>query len=227
MTENTSTPDASRSKRGLVWGTAIALAVLLLVGVGIAFALGNQPGPLPPAAAEPTPTGTPSATPTATEAPTPTAQPVALPTDCRKIYTQEFLDAWAGEELNSPQLDGVGISRHPAIEDIRVTLPGIDCLWGVATEGGTSNAVNSTTPEQKAALIAAATSEGFTCVGDDTDAFTICSISVTLSPEEDPDQWTVSEELYFRDGLVVTSWRASTAGTMADTTQPVYDTLWP
>lgn len=226
MTPNTSTPDASRRKRILVWGTAIALAVVV-VGAGITFALINQPAQTPPAAAEPTPSETPSPTPTATAEPTPTVQPLALPTDCRKIYTQAFLDAWAGEELNSPQLEGVGISRHPAIEDIRVTLPGIDCLWGGATEGGTSNAVNSTTPEQKAALIAAATGEGFTCVDNDTDSLTVCSISVQLSPEEDPDQWTVSEELYFRDGLVVTSWRASTAGTMADTTQPVYDTLWP
>jgi hypothetical protein len=242
MTEPTPrTPRTTTSRRTIVLGVVLAIVIVLAVGASIAFSLASQPAE--PATSEPTAAGTPSPSPSAipsastapeatpTAAPTPTASPSAkpaeptkpLPTDCRKIYTTQFLELWAGQPLNDPSLVGVGISRYESVETIRDSLPGIECKWGEATEGGMSNAVNQVTRDTQAAMTAAATAEGFRCAENGAGA-TVCGISVGPA---DGDEWVVAEELYFRDGLVVTTWRASTAGSIADSSRPVYDTLWP
>ena len=224
MTDKTPKPARSTARRTLIWAAVIAV---LALGGGLAFTILNQPEPTTPASSEPAPRTTPSptATPTPTPTPTPTEEPgAALPSDCLKIYSPAFLDLWAGVELNDPSLDGVGISRYDAVESIRASLPGIECKWGVPTEGGMSTSVNRTTSDQKSALVSAATGDGFTCRDDG--AITICSISEGPNAD-DPDGWVVAEELYFREGLVITTWRASTTGSIQDSTQPVYVTLWP
>ncbi|MET1017169.1 MAG: hypothetical protein ABWX76_10140 [Leifsonia flava] len=227
MTDNTTKPAGRTARRTLIWAAVIVVAL----GAGLAFTLLNQPAPATPAASEPSPTASPSVTvpptptPTSTPTPTPTEEPGApLPVDCQKIYTPAFLELWKSVELNDPSLDDVAISRFDAVEGIRESLQGIECKWGVPTEGGMSTAVNRATADDKSALVAAATGEGFTC--DEASGITICAISDGPN-SDDPDGWVVAEELYFRDGLVVTTWRASTAGSMEDSTQPVYATLWP
>ena len=226
MTEKTTRPTRSNTRRTLIWAAVIAVIAL---AAGLAFAFANQPEPAAPVASEPSPTNaaSPAATPTITPTPTatPTEEPGApLPDDCRKIYTPAFLELWAGVELNDPSLADVSISRFDAVEAIREPLPGIECKWGVPTEGGMSTAVNRTTSAQKAAMVAAATGEGFTCT--EASGVTVCAISDGPNAD-DAEGWVVAEELYFRDGLVVSTWRASTAGSIKDSTQPVYVTLWP
>jgi hypothetical protein len=226
MTQNTHTARAQKTKRNLIWGAVIAVVAVLTVGASIAYALANQPEPKPQATQQPTPVITPPSTPSVAPTPTPVAvEPtIALPNDCRKIYTAAFLELWAGEPLNDPALADVVISRYETVEKLRESLPGIECKWGKPTEGGMSNAVNRVMPDQESALIAAATAEGFDCVERGVESATLCAIAIGPS---DDDEWVVAEELYFRDGLVVTTWRASTTGSIADSSQPVYDTLWP
>ncbi|GHD51499.1 hypothetical protein D9V29_14685 [Mycetocola manganoxydans] len=228
MTDETATPAKKMTRRTMVLIVAAVIAVLAL-GVGLAVTLTNQPAP--PVASEPTPSASPTASatpttsPTAVPTPTPTEEPGApLPSDCLSIYSAEFLKVWADVELNDPALDDVGISRFDAVEAARQSLPGIECRWGVPTEGGMSTAVNSTTSAEKDALVAAALEDGFSC--EDRESITVCAISNGPNAD-DAEGWVVSEELYFRDGLVVTTWRASTVGSMTDSTQPVYSTLWP
>lgn len=230
MTDETATPAKKMTRRTMLLIVTAVVAVLAL-GIGLAVALTNQPSP--PAASEPTPSATPTASATPTQSPTaaptptptPTEEPGApLPADCLSIYTAEFLKTWADVELNDPSLDDVGISRFDTVEAARESLPGIECRWGVPTEGGMSTAVNRTTAPQRDALVAAATENGFSCENRDT--IIVCAISD--GPDaDDSEGWVVAEELYFRDGLVVTTWRASTIGSMEDSTQPVYSTLWP
>jgi hypothetical protein len=220
----TQTPRPRRRtlKRNLIWGAVIAVVALVTVGASLAFSFTNEPEPKRQASGAATPSASapvaPSPTPTMTEPTT------ALPNDCREIYTPEFLELWAGEPLNDPALVDVDISRYSSVENLRESLAGIECKWGAATEGGMSNAVNQVTPAEKADLLAAATAEGFACVEGQTEGTTVCGI--TVGPSED-DEWVMAEELYFRDGLVVTTWRASTVGSISDSSQPVYDTLWP
>lgn len=224
MTQNTTRPAGRNTRRTLIWAAVI---VVIALGAGLAFTLLNQQEPASPAVSEPSRTSTPSptATPSPTPTPTPTEEPGApLPDDCRKIYTPEFLELWAGVELNDPSLADVAISRFESVEAIRESLPGIECKWGVPTEGGMSTAVNRATSDQKSALVAAATSEGFTCT--EASGTTVCAISDGPNAD-DAEGWVVAEELYFRDGLVISTWRASTMGSIKDSTQPVYVTLWP
>lgn len=228
MTAPTRTRRDSKIRRNIIWGVVIAVVAVLAVGASIAYSLSNRSEPKPQAAGQkteqPTPTISPTSSPASTPSPTPTAdKPVrSLPGDCRSIYTPAFLDLWEGVPLNDPLLADVGISRYDGVETLRKSLPGIECKWGGPTEGGMSNALNQVTAAQAAALTAAATVDGFTC--NDGPTATVCTISEGPSGDEG---WVVAEELYVRDGLLVTTWRASTAGSIADSTQPVYDTLWP
>lgn len=231
MTESDPTPAQRKAKPTVMWTVlAVAAALALALGVWLTISLttASEAEPTPTASATTQPSAVPTQTPTASETPEPVATAIATPTDCRAIYSQAFLDEYASVELNDPSLDGVEISRHPAVETIRESLPGIECRWGVPTEGGMSTAVNEVTADEQLELIAAAEDSGFTC-GDATDGIVVCQISESFSDEAelDPKTWTIAEELYFRDGLVISTWRAGTVGTMADSTQPVYDTLWP
>ncbi|MBG6239405.1 hypothetical protein IWX78_002384 [Mycetocola sp. CAN_C7] len=228
MTESTPTsapsPAAKKTRRSLMWAGVVVTGVLILGG-GVAYSLANQPEP-PSAAAEAAPgvKPKPTQTPTVTE---PLIVPITQPTDCLDIYSQEFLQSQGVDQLNLPEMEGVGLSRYDSIETIRMSLPGIDCQWGPPTEGGMATAVNTTTPETKTALMTAATAEGFICLDHGEPFHSVCSISVGPSTEEGADGWSIYEELYFRDSLVVSTWRASISGTMQNSTQPVYQTLWP
>lgn len=242
MTENTTTTSSRRRK--ILWAAAIAAAVVLLLGATVAFSLLNQadavPEPRKTVGAAPSATATP---PTPSESPAPTTPPeaatpqpqppsggVALPDDCLKIYTQAFLDSYGTLDLNHPGVETT-VSRFEPIESIREDLPGIQCQWGGPTEGGIYTAVNSVTPEQGIDMVAAATASGFTCEAPGED-ITLCRHSESFpedpsSPTPDPVSWTISEDLYLRDGLVVTTWWAGTELSIDEATLPVYTTLWP
>lgn len=225
MTEST-TPEKN-DRRGVILGVSIAVIAVLILGGGAAYALAIQPVPeAPPVASTEQPAVPDKRIPVAE----PTADAIALPTDCREIYTQEFLDAHKNVDLNHEGVVGTPVSRFEPIESIRETLPGIECQWGGPTEGGVYSAVNAITPEVGIELIAAATESGFACagIGDDT---TLCRYSETF-PEDETDPgntttWTLAEDVYLRDGLVITTWFGGTASSIDAVTQPIYDTLWP
>lgn len=234
MTQNMPT---TKRRRNLIWGAVIAVVVMLALGAA-AFVFVNQAKaiPEPQETSEPSPVTTQSSTPSSTPTPSVTPEPaptdgaVALPDDCLEIYTPEFLDTFGAMDLNHPGVDG-SVSRFEPVETIRETLPGIKCQWGGPTEGGIHTAVNSITPDEEIGLIAAATESGFTCAAGGENA-TLCRYSESFeedpsSPVPDPVTWTISEEVYVRDGLVVTTWWAGTQLSIDSATQPVYDTLWP
>lgn len=225
MTES-SAPERT-DKRGVILGVSIAVIAVLILGGGVAYALAIQPDPEAPPVPSTEQPAVPDKPAPVSE---PTAEPVALPTDCRKIYTEEFLDAHKNADLNHEGVVGTPVSRFAPIEAIRETLPGIECQWGGPTEGGIYSAVNAITPDVEIELIAAATESGFTCEGAGDD-ITLCRHSETFPEDEaDPNNttiWTSAEDVYLRDGLVVTTWYAGTASSIDAVTQPIYDTLWP
>lgn len=224
MTES-SAPERN-DKRGVILGVSIAVIAVLILGGGAAYALAIQPAPEAP----PSPSTEQPAVPDKPARVEPTAEPVALPTDCREIYTEEFLDAHENVDLNHEGVIGTPVSRFAPVEAIRETLPGIECQWGGPTEGGIYSAVNAVTPDMGIQLVAAATESGFTCDGVGG-GITLCRYSETF-PEDETDPanttiWTTAEDVYLRDGLVVTTWFAGTASSIDAVTQPIYDTLWP
>lgn len=230
MTEPTiseSTTSQTKGRPPPIVGLSIAVIAILAVGGGVAFALATQSARdrQPVASIE---------QPAVPEQPAPVPEPtratIPLPTDCRKIYTEAFLEEYANIDLNHVGVRGTPVSRFRPIEGIREMLPGISCQWGGPTEGGIYSAVNAVTPNVEVKLIAAAAESGFTCEERDEDT-TLCRHSTTFPEDEtNPNNttiWTVAEDVYLRDGVVITTWFAGTGSSIDAVTQPIYDTLWP
>jgi hypothetical protein len=218
------TPSKARPRR---WIIPAIIVVIVLVAGGI-FAATVLSSAARDAVAEPVATDTaePDTTPLPAETPTPTPAPTetaaAQPTDCYAIYGQEFLDTTGTEVLNDPSVAGTDISRYRPIEEIRETLPGIECHWGLATEGGVANAVNSVTAEQQQDVIGLLGDNDHICAEEF--GGTVCRQSATF--DEEGSTWTLAEEHFFREGLWVSTWWAGTASSISETTGPIYDTIW-
>lgn len=210
--------------RGLLIAGVTLAAVVAAVGAGFGVAQ-SQTEQRPEKSAAPLPS--PSATPVVTDTPVESeAAPRALPTDCRAIYTQEFLDTHANVDLNMPEVTATGISRFPAVEAIREELQSLECYWGGPTEGGLQSAVNALPADQLESTIAAVRTAGAAC--GEWDGGTLCRYSTVLEPNpDDPSRWTIAEQYYFRDGWWVTTWQAGTVRSIDEDTQPLYTTLWP
>lgn len=148
----------------------------------------------------------------------------ALPTDCRSIYSPAFLENHAYMPLNDPRVVETDVSRFVGVEAIRETLPGIECHWGPPTEGGLTTAVNEVTPAQQDEAIILIKSHGVRC--GDWNQGVLCHYSTGPDPK-DPNGWVIAEQHFFRDGLWVTTWWASTFGSIEEDALAVYTTLWP
>lgn len=217
-------PGRSTSRRRWLLPVVIVVAIAVLIGgLFVASALSSAAGD-PVAQPDETPTQEPSspATAPATPTPTETTTGVTQPTDCYEIYGQAFLDTTGTEVLNDPSVAGSDISRYRPIEEIRESLPGIECHWGLATEGGVANAVNTVTPDQRQDVIGLLEENEHVCV--DANEGTICRQSQTF--DEEGSVWTLAEEHFFRDGLWVSTWWAGTSGGIEETTSGLYDTIW-
>ncbi|MBG6237862.1 hypothetical protein IWX78_000817 [Mycetocola sp. CAN_C7] len=217
--------DAIRPAQRRTWliPTVVIVVVLLLAGGAITAlyvantATENDAAPTPTATTRPTSAAIPTPTPTATPVPTPSG--ASQPTDCFAIYPQAFLDAQEGEPLNDPSVSGTDISRYRAIEEIRETLPGFECHWGLPTEGGVANAVNTVTAPEQARVITLLEENEHVCAPEND--------GIVCRQSEGPmEGWTLAEEHFFRDGLWVSTWWAGTQGDIADTSGPIYDTIW-
>ncbi len=218
----------TESRRRWVIPTVIIAVVLLLAG-GAVLAMylvtgtGQPAVEQTPTATAPADTSTPSATPAPTPTPTPTG--AAQPTDCYEIYGQDFLDNEGTQVLNDPSVSGTDISRYRVVEEIRETLPGIECHWGGATEGGIANAVNTISAPDQARVITLLGENEHVCAPENDGI--ICRQSETVGGEEGEPIWVLAEEHFFRDGLwVSTWWAAGTDVDISDTTIPMYETIW-
>ncbi|MET1051175.1 MAG: hypothetical protein ABWX65_00910 [Mycetocola sp.] len=209
-----------RRRTGLIVTVVIVLLVILGGGAIVASSLAGTPDDT---AATPAPTTstpadeTPTAAPPSTPVPTPSG--AGQPTDCFQIYPQDFLNLQEGQPLNDPSVAGSDISRYRAIEEIRETLPGFECHWGLPTEGGIANAVNTVTADEQATVVALLEENDHTCASERE--------GIVCRQSQGPmDGWTLAEEHFFRDGLWVSTWWAGTQGDIADTSEPVYATIW-
>ncbi|GAB3618392.1 hypothetical protein GCM10027416_29490 [Okibacterium endophyticum] len=191
----------------------VPLAALALVLTGCASDTGSG-----------TPSTTSSPTPTASS-PEPSTPPTAraLPADCYAIYDEEFLATYGQMELNDPSVMQGGLSRVPEVEALREPLNGLDCRWGLATEGGTASALDEVPADVQEQAIGVIQSLGGTC--EDWNGGTLCRYSFPM--DGDTEGWSISEQYFFRDGWWVTTWWAGTVGSIDDVTDGIYATLWP
>lgn len=234
MTETTEPAGAmARKHKRIIIAVSITLALILIAGgTAVALLIPPKADPAPPVSAPSTSAPAPSASPAATPEPAETTPPAttgpAQPTDCRTIYPAGYPDGYEGEELNHESMTGSDISRYEAIESIREALPGIECHWGLATEGGVMNAVNTVDSATQAQAIEVMKANDHVC--EPWLEGTLCRQSETLPDEDAADGaetiWTIAEEHYFADGLWVSTWFAGTASSIRHYSDGIYATIW-
>ncbi|WP_187977411.1 hypothetical protein [Mycetocola sp. JXN-3] len=212
-----SSTESKKSRTGLWIGIGIAVLVVIAVVIAVvsgAFSGGKtaeSPSPSAEvsasASASPSPSATPSETPIPSASPTAPVR-VAVPTDCKAVFTPAFLQKIEGDPnypLNNPDV-GQDSSRDEQIIALTKTLePRIFCSWGGPSESGANTTVAAVTDAQAATVNARMADMGATCT--EVDGGTRCVFSrVRAENHEQYGMYAgVVESSFTRDGLWIST----------------------
>lgn len=227
---NAEPPNAEPKKRSLaaLW---IILAILVVVGVVIAFMVANRSDPAPGPSASATPTEESEQTETESPEPEPTEEPttpppdvgVVFPTTCEQLFDLKMLDEMPPLELNppwtqDPELPPLYGTTDEALQQIIKESTHLTCTF--AEPSGDETAINTNVVQTGEAtqeqVIGDLEAMGQTC--DEELDGTLCVLDV------DKNEGTWGESHFLRDGIWLATAYADTLP--KDYTEHMIESIW-